>query len=211
MAPELTVVVRPATVQDMPRVGDILAQGFGDKFGIVFGRRVNRAPRVLAQLERLKLERGLSTFFVAEADGRVVGVIELSGRREHWTDSWRQIRTLWRKIGLLYTLRAVVGFLLLYEADPGDENTVYVSQIAVAHAFRGCGVGRKLLMRAESWGRARGQQNLALHVAATNRARHLYERFGFELKERSEEWVTERLFGIRAWLYMVKNSETKLI
>ena len=51
---------------------------------------------------------------------------------------------------------------------------------------------------------ARGKQNLALHVAANNRAHRLYERFGFQLKNKSEEWLTGRLFDIRTWLYMVK-------
>lgn len=210
MAPELAVVVRSATVQDMPRVGDVLAQGFGDKFRIVFGRQVGCAPRVLAQIEQIKLERGLSTVFVAEVNGQVVGVIELAEHREQWADFWHQLRAMWREIGFLHTLRAVVGLLLLYEEGPSDEDTAYVSQIAVDPAFRGCGIGRELLGRAEVWGRTQGQHNLALHVAATNRARHLYERFGFELEERSEEWLTERLFGIRAWLYMVKTNEIKL-
>ena len=172
---------------------------------------MDRAPRVLAQIERLKLERALSTTFVAEANGQVVGVVELSGRREQWADSWRQLRIVWREIGLLHALWATVGVLLLYEEDPGDEHTVYVSQIAVTPAFRGYGIGRKLLERAEAWGRARGKRNLALHVAAANRARHLYERFGFEPKERSEEWLTERLFGIRTWIYMVKAGEAKFV
>jgi ribosomal protein S18 acetylase RimI-like enzyme len=56
-------------------------------------------------------------------------------------------------------------------------------------------------------GHARGEPNLALHVADANRARHLYERFGFEPKECRKGWLTKRLFGIRAWVYMVKVGE----
>ena len=188
----------------MLRVGEILAQGFAEKFRVVFGRRVGRAPRILAQIERFKLESALSTFFVAEANGQIAGVIELSGRREQWADSWRQLYILWREIGLPYTLRVTAGLLLLYEQDPGDERTAYISQIAVDPALRGCGIGRQLLEQAQAWTRAHGKHNLALHVASTNRARHLYERFGFQQKERSQSWLTQRIFGIRAWLYMVK-------
>jgi len=197
--------VRPATVQDMGHVGEILAQGFGNKFGIAFGRRVDRAPRVLAQIEQLKLERKISALFIAEANERPVGVIELADRPEQPNDSWQQLRIMRQEIGLLYTLRAAIGLLLLYEENPGDEDTAYVCQIAVDAAFRGYGIGRKLLKRAEEWTLARGKQNLALHVAANNRACRLYERFGFQLKNKSEEWLTGRLFGIRTWLYMVKN------
>ena len=185
-------------------MGKILAQGFGSKFGVAFGRRADRAPHILAQIEQLKLERKISALFVAEADERLVGVIELADQPEQPSDSWQQLRIIQREVGILHTLRAVTGLLLLYEENPNDEDTAYICQIAVDAAFRGCGVGRKLLEQAEEWMRARGKQNLALHVAADNRARRLYERFGFQLKDQSEEWLTERLFGIRTWLYMVK-------
>ncbi len=199
-----TVVVRPAVVQDMDRVGEILTLGFRAKFGVAFGRRMDRVPRILAQIEGLKFERRISALFVADAPRQVVGVIELADQPEQANDSWQQLRIMWREIGLARALRAAIGLLLLYEENPGDENTTYVCQIAVDPAFRGCGIGRKLLEQAETWGRARGKANLALHVASNNRARRLYERFGFQTKEKSDEWLTGRLFGIRTWLYMVK-------
>jgi ribosomal protein S18 acetylase RimI-like enzyme len=197
-------VVHPASVDDVERVGDFLALGFGHKFGVAFGRRVDRVPRILAQIEQFKLERGISALFVAVVGERVVGVIELANLPEEPHDSWRQLRILRREIGLLHALRAATGLLLLYEENPGDENTTYVCQIAVDPAFRGCGIGRRLLERAETWGRARGKPDLALHVADGNHAYHLYERFGFQTREKSGTWLTGRLFGVHTWLYMVK-------
>jgi len=196
------VVVRPATVKDMPRVGEVLVEGFSSKFSTIFGRRVDCAPRVIAQMERLMLERGSCALFVAEADGQAIGVLELSTQRERLSDLWEQLRIMLREVGPLYTLRTTVGLALLHETTVRD--TAYVSSIAVTAGFRGRGIGWKLLESAEEWARARGKGGLSLHVVASNRARHLYERFGFRLEERIEEWLAERLFGIRAWLYMVK-------
>jgi ribosomal protein S18 acetylase RimI-like enzyme len=84
------------------------------------------------------------------------------------------------------------------------EHTAYIRSIAVASGFRGQTIGSQLLTSVEEWARLRGRRSLSLHVAASNPARRLYERFGFRLEERREEWLTARLFGIRAWLYMVK-------
>ena len=195
-------MVRLATVEDMPRVGEVLVEGFSHKFGVVFGQRIDRAPRVLAQMSGLWLERGLCTLFVAQMDGRVVGVLNLSGRRERLSDLWGQLRIMLRGVGPLYTLRATVGLALLHEETV--ENTAYVSDVAVVTDFRGRGIGWRLLESAEGWAQAHGKGSLSLHVVASNRARHLYERFGFRLEKRIEEWLAERLFGIRAWLYMVK-------
>jgi len=200
------VVVRPATVEDMPRVGEMLVEGFSAKFGAVFGRRVDRAPRVMAQIEQLRLERGLCALFVAEGDGQVAGVLDLSGRHERLNDLGRQLQIMLREVGPWYTLRAIVGLALLHTDFPGneDEDTAYVSDIAVGVGFRGRGIGWRLLESAEAYARAGGKKSLSLHVAATNPARRLYERFGFRLEKRSEEWLTGWLFGIRTWLYMVK-------
>jgi len=196
------IVVRPATAEDMPRVGEILVEGFGGKFGTVFGRRVDRVPRIMAQMEQLGLQRGLLALFVAEVDGQVAGVLDLLERRAGLGDLWGQLQIMLREIGLLYTLRATIGLTLLSEGPL--EGTAYIDQIAVDTGLRGRGIGWRLLESAEAWALARGERSLSLHVAATNRARHLYERFGFRLERRRETWLTERLFDIRTWLHMVK-------
>jgi ribosomal protein S18 acetylase RimI-like enzyme len=200
--PKPAVVVRPATVEDAPHVGEILVEGFGSKFGIVFGRRIDRAAYVVAQIERLRLKRGVCALLVAEVDGRVAGVLELTARRERLSDLWGQFLIMLRGVGPLYSLRAAIGLVLLHEATVRD--TAYLENIAVAAGFRSRGIGWRLLESAEGWAQARGRRSLSLHVAASNPARHLYERFGFRLEERIEQWLTERLFGIRVWLYMMK-------
>ena len=200
--PKPAVVVRPATVEDAPRVGEILVEGFSSKFGVVFGRRIDRAPYVVAQIERLRLKRGVCALLVAEVDRQMVGVLELTARRERLNDLWGQFLIMLRGVGPLHTLKATVGLMLLHEATVRD--TAYLENIAVAAGFRSRGIGWRLLESAEGWAQARGRRSLSLHVAASNPARHLYERFGFRLEEHIEEWLTERLFGIRVWLYMMK-------
>jgi ribosomal protein S18 acetylase RimI-like enzyme len=55
-----------------------------------------------------------------------------------------------------------------------------IHDLAVVPAWRGRGVGRRLLQEAEQTARARGCCRLTLEVEDDNtRARHLYQQFGF--------------------------------
>lgn len=57
----------------------------------------------------------------------------------------------------------------------------YISDLAVDTSFEGQGVGRLLLETAEDWARSKNYHLLTLYVFAGNiRARHLYEKYGFE-------------------------------
>lgn len=61
------------------------------------------------------------------------------------------------------------------------EDSGYISDLAVAKAFEGQGVGRALMNTAEEWARERGYELLTLYVFASNtRAQQLYEKNGFQ-------------------------------
>ena len=67
----------------------------------------------------------------------------------------------------------------LHSTKPGE---TYVEQIGVAAAARGKGVGKVLLEWAEARAREHQSNVLTLSVLNGNRARRLYERFGFVAK-----------------------------
>jgi ribosomal protein S18 acetylase RimI-like enzyme len=195
--------VRPARAADAPDIGRVLASGFGDKFTTILGRRAAHAPALLAGLTEMRLARGLATTFVAERDTRVVGVLNIEARREGMGDRWAEFQVFLREVGPLTTLRSVIGVVLLNdEVVPADE--AYISELAVASGCRRQGLGTLLLTRVAAWARSVGRQRLSLHVAISNPARRLYQRVGFRLARCQEAHLAERLFGIEAWLYMVK-------
>jgi len=77
-----------------------------------------------------------------------------------------------------------LGFVHLHAATDfhTGERHGHVSDIVVARAAEGRGVGAALMAAAEDWGRARGFRLLSLHVFDANRrARSLYERLGYRL------------------------------
>jgi len=80
----------------------------------------------------------------------------------------------------------MIGFL---GAFPGDfERTrgiVYVAHLGIREAWRGRGIGPKLLEALEAWARARKARRLDLRVDVDNpRALALYRRCGFEIEGR---------------------------
>jgi len=77
-----------------------------------------------------------------------------------------------------------LGFVHLHGATDfhTGERHGHVSDIVVAPAAEGRGVGAALMAAAEDWARAHGFRLLSLHVFGENaRARELYERLGYRL------------------------------
>jgi ribosomal protein S18 acetylase RimI-like enzyme len=81
----------------------------------------------------------------------------------------------------------VVGFVCLWLRNPEDElmnvpgEYAHVSDLVVLPEFRGRRIGYELLRAAEEYALSHGATRLKIGVLARNqRARRLYEDFGFE-------------------------------
>jgi GNAT superfamily N-acetyltransferase len=78
---------------------------------------------------------------------------------------------------------AVVGFIcvlakVLPSADDGIAPYAYISDLVVRAAHRGRGIGRELMMRAESFAREFGAKQLKVGVLVRNEATHAFYRAG---------------------------------
>jgi ribosomal protein S18 acetylase RimI-like enzyme len=87
------------------------------------------------------------------------------------------------RIFLAETDGAVVGFVcilakVLPSADDGVEPYAYISDLVVRTAYRGSGVGRKLMLRAESFAREFGAREIKVGVLVRNKATHAFYRAG---------------------------------
>jgi GNAT superfamily N-acetyltransferase len=77
----------------------------------------------------------------------------------------------------------VVGFIcvlakVLPSADDGIAPYAYISDLVVRAAHRGRGIGRELMMRAESFAREFGAKQLKVGVLVRNEATHAFYRAG---------------------------------
>ncbi len=198
----MTVMVRQATVEDLPWMSEILLRGFDDKFGRMLGRRFDRAPQTLTEMGRKWLEWELCTMLAAEADGQPVGILLIMERDERLGELWQEARIIQQELGLIRTAACVIGLALPHHGI--NEKVAYISNFTVDAPFRRHGIGWGLLASAEEWARNQGKEALSLHVAEPNPARRLYERFGFRLERTINSRLSQWIFDIRTWLYMVK-------
>jgi GNAT superfamily N-acetyltransferase len=108
---------------------------------------------------------------IVEADGRDVMRAVTTGEPDH-------------DVFIAEVDGAPAGCLYVHPAQDffGRRHT-HISVIATTAAAEGTGVGRALMAHAEAWARERGLSLLTLNVFAANtRARHFYERAGFEVE-----------------------------
>jgi len=78
--------------------------------------------------------------------------------------------------------KTLLGFIRLQTVTDffSGKQHGYISDVAVAKAREGQGVGRILMKTAETWARDLGYENLTLFVFADNkRAQSIYEKAGF--------------------------------
>ncbi|MGI9323922.1 MAG: GNAT family N-acetyltransferase [Pseudomonadales bacterium] len=88
---------------------------------------------------------------------------------------------------------AVAGFALvtLQPEFTGHDPGAHLEVLVVADGFEGRGVGRQLLVQAETAAKAKGAQSITLHVFNENqRAHRLYEASGYQSEiQRCIKWL----------------------
>lgn len=188
------LVVRPAVEADRAAVGRVLAEGFPEKFGPIFGGHTQRTARILADLPPT------GTVYVAEREGQIVGTLTLVLAPPQPPVLWPLLR---RHLSVWESLRALVLLTSLGSSSP-DSTTAVIEAVAVRPQARGQGVGRALMAHAMDAARRAGRARVALYVVEGNdAATHLYESLGFRMMRRHGLLWHRWLFGTRRLLYMV--------
>jgi diamine N-acetyltransferase len=152
----MRVAVRAATIQDYDALCEIIAEvdalhvaPYPDMFRLAPG-----PARERAYVEALLADESVG-LFVAEVDGKAVGLIHLIAREvpQH---------------PLLVPRRYVA-----------------IEDISVRAGYRRAGIGRTLMAHAEDWARARGIPSIELNVYEFNDgARAFYEELGYRTLSR---------------------------
>eukprot|EP00058_Branchiostoma_floridae_P007606 XP_002593094.1 hypothetical protein BRAFLDRAFT_72830 [Branchiostoma floridae] len=152
--------VRNMEAQDVDFAAQLLVESFSDKFEHAVGK--SRMEGAVQQTTRM-LGRSRDVwhrYLIAVYDGRPAGLIVLKFHGD-----------------TLVCLRCCTS---MEDISAGEG---YVDRICVDANFRGKGIGKMLLDRADFDARRRGCTTIFLWVKQGNRAVHLYERQGYVITE----------------------------
>ena len=195
---------RKATPGDTERIADIMHGEPGPEAVAIAGC-VEAARAFGVGLVRLpNSPYGWQCSSVAEAEGRVVGVLQTAASSTEIQVTPRLALLALRTfgVGIISVLPRLRARQRVALSPPGE--TYHISELHVDPRLRGQGIGGALLDFAEQEARAAGFTQMSLATTTSNPARRLYERHSFRVVETRSDRAYERYTGIAGRLLMVK-------
>ncbi|XP_078001463.1 uncharacterized protein LOC144453964 [Glandiceps talaboti] len=197
------VSIRNMTSADSNFAARVTVESFRSKFEHAVGRRNINAVTALHTTDYANSPNVYNRNFVACYEGVPAGHLGLLTKGDPLV-SWRGWCDTCSALGCCGTC----GFVCLgstLQVGDLDSNECYIDHICVDEKFRGKGIGKVLMERAEYEAIMMGCTRMSLFVAKDNRAKHLYERQGYVVtKEEDGCLFTYCPTGIRVWYKMEK-------
>lgn len=171
----MNLLVRKSTTNDAKQIAPLIYEAIGDIAGRLTGVREDKA--ILEGLEELvRSEDNRHSYlytYVACKEEKILGIVVLYDGKTGKDLDGLLMKKLQEKHGSSY-----------YIDVEAHEDEYYIDTICVAPDARGLGIGTMLLRFAEEQARKFGHTKLALNVeTGKTKARRLYEREGFAVKE----------------------------
>ncbi len=195
--------IRPARIGDAPAVAALLLEGFGQDYG---GKLL--APAGRRMMERIHALPGrLTGVFVLAPEGHApIAMAGLRTREVGAQIGWAEEQITMEEFGvgaaLWLELRATLSEPASYIVR-GDEAFVY--NVVVTAAWRGKGIGDRLLQQLHLEAERRGKRRVLLEVSATNQhALRLYERNGYAVVRSRRGFLSLLRLGVPPRLLMAK-------
>ncbi|WPT18131.1 hypothetical protein PSENEW3_00006133 [Picochlorum sp. SENEW3] len=175
-------VVHPNHPRDFAEMGQLMAEGFPAKCRHV-GMSQERAKAVWEQIWLEVNPACIGVVRDPQNEGKLAGMIVIkfhpSKEPYYAVDNPKSFFGAAGKVKFPVCLRLRVSKIETMFSQAPWKKECYVVIISVSKEARGRGVGQALMAWAEEQARAHSCRKMTLHVEATNRAIHLYQREGF--------------------------------
>lgn len=142
---------------------------------------------------------------ILEVNGQPAAFLLAMSGKELERLVWPMFRQVLQTYGFFGTLRVIFYTLPMVFAKEADEDEYYISNLAVAEAFRRRGLAESLLRRAEQKARESGLNKCSLTVELDNdSARSLYQKTGYQVVGVTTNVLIRKLLASPGWERMVK-------
>ncbi|XP_066265935.1 uncharacterized protein [Branchiostoma lanceolatum] len=192
--------VRNLEAEDIDFVARMLVEAFRDKFEFAVGK--SRIETTIQQ-QASSLSRSPNIwhrYYVALYEGKLAGAMcivfygDSADEGSQCCDS---------QLGYYGSTRLWCVHCCLDNSDM-RRGECYIDRICVDAGYRGKGIGKAMLDKAESEAREHGSTLMSLWVKQTNRAVHLYERQGYNISMNCCWPCTWFAVGTARWYQMEK-------
>jgi GNAT superfamily N-acetyltransferase len=176
------VSIRLATADDVPRIVEIVNSDTGDETIALMGSEELAGAYRQKLVEHEGIPNSERVTAVAEADDRVVGVIQyrFGDRGQH--GRLAHLRILASLVGPLGVLRRAPRLVARMRAQiPIPPGSFYLTLVQVDPAYQGDGVGTCMLEWSNAEAKRLGARRMSLTTTLTNPAIKLYERCGYSI------------------------------
>ncbi|MEX2245622.1 MAG: GNAT family N-acetyltransferase [Dehalococcoidia bacterium] len=203
------LTIRRATAGDADRIDAIVNDPPGaEAIGAAGGDPV-AARRFGSAVFRMGVSPVLARTFVAEIDGRVVGMMDAGADAEAVRIGpaliLKMLGHALRIFGPVRAFRAVPAVRARSRIDFAHvAGSYYIAELDVDPGYRNRGIGGALLAHAEAEARRAGVRRMSLTTTITNPARRLYERNGYRVAGTKTDAEYERITGVPGRVLMVK-------
>lgn len=132
--------------------------------------------------------------FVEAIENRCFHASRRSSRRALKHSLKSPAQSVWVAVGRLDGKRQIAGVMILHH----HLLSIRIYSLAVLPAFRGSGVGRRLVHRAVALGRKTGRSSLTLEADRRNKVlTGWYERFGFQIYRVLKDYYSPGRHAVR--------------
>ena len=199
------ITIRRAHAGDIEALVAVHSDAFHDKFLAAFGTRKYAAGVALMQdIWRRQGSAGLAGIWVAEVDQRIVATIAMRARITSRALPLIPVEWMFlRALGVFRAFYALTALSLVdYHIGP---NEIYISDVAVHHAYRRRGIANALLSHAVGEAQRLAIGSLCLFVSAANPAAiALYQHLGFLIVGKRVSLFGWMMLGNHHWHLMRK-------
>jgi len=195
------IKIRNFQPEDLKQVAGIIANAFRDDLLKLVNLPEDRMVEFLIKTGEV-FPCPHDGYIVAEKDGIILGIIQLSWLKQDKPRIKLQISKILH-YGFYTTIKLLVMRYLFPERP--KKGACHVAEIAVLNKARKKGIATKLLLFGEKLAQTKGLCKYTLHVDARNNAAfNLYKKMGFKIEKKHKNLLARWLMGVKEWYFMTQ-------